>query len=346
MLQNKTAELNNIIAAAVCTLPTERKLEMKTRLLPTILVVAGLVASTASAQTAFAEEINQDKLNQLPAQDGLSVTAAIIYNPDLTNTGLAIGAGIPGSTVSSNIGNSATWEYYRFCANPGDIVDIEVHRTTFDMDPAMQVCQGTTADSAGVFPFGGCGSAGPFIGWADDNNGIPHGVGGFFSDPKLTFNAPAGPTPNEFTLMVLDFIGAGPSPQFEIHVAGVSPCLIPVVIDIHPGSDPNSINLCSNGAVPVAILGSPDYNVDDIDPDTLSFAGAGVKVVGRKDPRTLCSFEDVNADGLDDLVCHFITTDLGALDGASMTATVAGNLFDGTPIQGADNVNVVKDTCF
>ena len=119
-----------------------------------------------------------------------------------------------------------------------------------------------------------------------------------------------------------------------------------VGIDIHPGSDPNSINLCSNGAVPVAILGSDTFNVDDIDPSSLRFADATVKVVGKKDPLSLCSYEDVNFDGFADVVCHFVTTDIAALDGDSTTATVNGALFDGTLIEGSDSVNIVKDTCY
>lgn len=33
------------------------------------------------------------------------------------------------------------------------------------------------------------------------------------------------------------------------------------------------------------------------------------------------------------------------IDGESSTATVNGELLDGTPIEGADSVNIVKDTC-
>ena len=121
--------------------------------------------------------------------------------------------------------------------------------------------------------------------------------------------------------------------------------VINVGVDIKPGSDPNSINLCSNGAVPIAILGSDEFDVMDVDTETLRFAEAAVKVVGKKDPHTLCSFEDVNLDGFTDVVCHFVTTDIAALDGESTSATVNGELFDGTPIEGTDSVNIVKDTC-
>jgi hypothetical protein len=68
-------------------------------------------------------------------------------------------------------------------------------------------------------------------------------------------------------------------------------------------------------------------------------------MVGKKDPHTLCSFEDVNDDTYIDLVCHFVTTDIAALNGDSSTATVNGELESGTPFEGSDSVNIVKETC-
>ena len=120
---------------------------------------------------------------------------------------------------------------------------------------------------------------------------------------------------------------------------------IEVLIDIKPGGDPNSINLCSNGAVPIAILGSDTFDVYDIDTETLRFAEASVKVVGKKDPHSLCNYEDVNDDTFHDLVCHFLTADIAGTDGQSSTATVNGELLNGTPFEGTDIVNIVKDTC-
>ncbi|MCK5015364.1 MAG: hypothetical protein KAS66_16275 [Candidatus Omnitrophica bacterium] len=120
---------------------------------------------------------------------------------------------------------------------------------------------------------------------------------------------------------------------------------IEVDIDIKPGSAPNSINLCSGGAVPVAILGSDTFDVSEVNTGTLRFSGAVVKMVGKKDPHSLCSYEDVNDDFIDDLVCHYVTTDIAAIDGESYSATVNGELLDGTPIEGTDSVNIVKDTC-
>lgn len=120
---------------------------------------------------------------------------------------------------------------------------------------------------------------------------------------------------------------------------------VPVAVDIKPGGDQNSINLCSNGAVPVAIFGSDTFDVFDIKTDTLRFAEASVKVVGKKDPHSLCRYDDVNGDSVIDLVCHFITTDIAGIDGETTSAAVNGELLDGTAIKGEDGVNIVKDTC-
>jgi hypothetical protein len=126
---------------------------------------------------------------------------------------------------------------------------------------------------------------------------------------------------------------------------------ITVDIDIKPGSYPNSINKNEKGVIPLAILGSADFDVTWIDPTTLSFEGAQLRVKGNG--ALQCSVEDVSGDfttpegapdGYPDLVCQFVddTTDweLGV-----STATVTGNLkaeFGGTPIEGMDTINVVQ----
>jgi hypothetical protein len=79
--------------------------------------------------------------------------------------------------------------------------------------------------------------------------------------------------------------------------------MLEVAIDIKPGSDTNCFNINGHGVIPVAILGTRDFDVSRVDPATLSFGGLGVRVRGKKGP--LCSFGDSNADGYPDLVCHF-----------------------------------------
>ena len=49
----------------------------------------------------------------------------------------------------------------------------------------------------------------------------------------------------------------------------VAPPFTPVSIDIKPGSCPNSFNRDSNGVLPVAIVGTEDFDVTQIDPSTV-----------------------------------------------------------------------------
>ncbi len=117
-----------------------------------------------------------------------------------------------------------------------------------------------------------------------------------------------------------------------------------VNVDIKPGSYPNSINACSQGNVPVAVLGSEVLDVTQIEPATVTLADAGVKLVGKSN-KLLCSVEDVNNDSYPDLVCHMETMDLGLGSGDS-TATVTAQLLNGAFISGSDSVNIVKDECY
>jgi hypothetical protein len=119
-------------------------------------------------------------------------------------------------------------------------------------------------------------------------------------------------------------------------------------IDIKPGSDPNCININGNGVIPVAILGSDDFDVSQIDVETLNFAGLGVRVKGNGNPQ--CSIEDVSGDftspegapdGYPDLVCQFVDDASAWVADDEATATLTGNLLDGTLFKGNDSICIV-----
>ena len=118
-----------------------------------------------------------------------------------------------------------------------------------------------------------------------------------------------------------------------------------VTIDIKPGSDPNSINLKEQGVLPVAILGSSvDVSVIDL---TKPITLGGTVVTSRgsaKAPKLAVSFEDVDGDGLMDLVAFFRVEDLvtsGALDEYTIELMLEAETTGGVPICGTDAVNVV-----
>jgi sugar lactone lactonase YvrE len=111
-----------------------------------------------------------------------------------------------------------------------------------------------------------------------------------------------------------------------------------VVIDIKPGSDPNCFNINGKGVIPVAINGSEDFDVTQIDTSTLEFGGLEVRVKGNDNPQ--CAIGDWNNDGFDDLVCQFEDNDQ-AWDPGTGEATLTGSLLDGRPIAGTDSICIV-----
>lgn len=125
------------------------------------------------------------------------------------------------------------------------------------------------------------------------------------------------------------------APALEINnVAGS----LRVHIDIKPGSFPNSINLGSGGTVPVAILSTATFDATTVDPTTVTLASAPVKLKGQGTP--MASFEDINADGLLDLVVR-VSTEALQISEADTEAVLEGQTLDGTPITGVDTVRVV-----
>lgn len=101
-----------------------------------------------------------------------------------------------------------------------------------------------------------------------------------------------------------------------------------VEIDIKPGSYPNSINLKSNGVVPVAVLTTVDFDATTIDPATVEFAEASP---------LRWTLEDVDDDGDVDMLFHFKTQELN-LDENSTEAVLTGQTNSGDDITGTDEV--------
>jgi uncharacterized repeat protein (TIGR01451 family) len=135
---------------------------------------------------------------------------------------------------------------------------------------------------------------------------------------------------------------------------------IPVPVDIKPASCPNPLNVGSNGILPVAIVGTDDFDVSTVDPLSIELIGVAT---------LRCSYEDVcspfypflgkeskydcieeGPDGLLDLTLKFdqqqIVDAIGNVsDGDIVVLSLTGNLLEdygGTPIVGEDVVIIIK----
>lgn len=108
---------------------------------------------------------------------------------------------------------------------------------------------------------------------------------------------------------------------------------IPVLIDIKPGSDPNSINLGSKGVIPVAILTTEDFDATTVDGETVRFGPGQAAPVHY-------AIEDVDGDGDLDIILHFKVqeADIGAED---TEAILTGQTQDSVHIIGVDAVRIV-----
>jgi hypothetical protein len=116
------------------------------------------------------------------------------------------------------------------------------------------------------------------------------------------------------------------------------PPVAQVTIDIKPGSFPNSINPKSRGKIPVAILSTADFDApSDVDWDSLTFGPTG-----DEESLAFCSPspEDVDGDGLYDLVCHFYTQETGFQCG-NTEGILKGHTVGDVQIEGSDSVRVV-----
>lgn len=141
-------------------------------------------------------------------------------------------------------------------------------------------------------------------------------------------------------------MGKGPSyllqalSAYTLSKPQMNACGIEVAIDIKPGAVPNVVNRSSAGVVPVAILGSATLDVTQIDPATVSLAGARIKMVGKSN-KLLAHTSDINGDGYLDLVCQ-VETEQWLVEPGATTARLEAMTMAGVAVYGSDAIEVTE----
>jgi len=113
---------------------------------------------------------------------------------------------------------------------------------------------------------------------------------------------------------------------------------LPIRIDIRPDSDENPVHIHSRGKIPVAILSAPGFDAPSrVNRETLTFGRTGTEP-----SLAFCNSEaeDVNGDGLPDLICHFYASLTGFTPGDSH-GILRGRTLDSIPLKGRDTVRML-----
>jgi hypothetical protein len=106
-----------------------------------------------------------------------------------------------------------------------------------------------------------------------------------------------------------------------------------VIVDIRPNDVPNPVQIGSRGVIPVAVLGSDDFDASAVDRTSLRFGPAAA-------PAIHTALKDVNGDGILDLLGHFRTRATGIAAGDT-EACLGGQTLAGESFMGCDAIVTV-----
>jgi hypothetical protein len=154
----------------------------------------------------------------------------------------------------------------------------------------------------------------------------------------IDFDLSATLAPGADATNTLDFESGpcGTSPEHRygnVTLTSLTPRATRVKIDIRPHADPNYINPKSAGFVPVAILGSGEFDATQVDPRWARFGPRHARAVDA------VRIADVNRDGFPDAVLRFRIRDTGICP-KQHAATLTGRTFAGERFLGVDRIRI------
>ena len=259
---------------------------------------------------------------------------------------LAIADGTGGVTVNGVLGNLTgapvgDVDFYSFSGQEGDLVTVDIDGgiggvrsvdtivAVFGPAPASTVLRQN--DDAG-FPLDP-GSTTPYDARIDN----------FRLPATGTYMVGVSSYPRRFTDgggLTSTSLNSYSNGDYTLVISGVTSPILQINIDIKPGKDDSAapINPKSKGKIPVALLSSPEFNAVTVKINSLRFGptgsnGASPSSCGR-------GGEDVNSDGLLDLVCHFDNQRAG-FSATDEEGIVKGTTDDGHAFEGRGPLKVV-----
>ena len=160
---------------------------------------------------------------------------------------------------------------------------------------------------------------------------------------KIAVNNPLGNYPSNFStydesgdITSKDFNFLSDTQQeFELNYSpkdGEVPDITKIVdIDIKPESDPNVLNLKSNGVVPVAVLTTNDFDASEINTESVEFGP------NKASPAHKLHIEDADSDIDQDAIMHFPLQDVG-LGGNDAEICLKAETLSGLKVKGCDQI--------
>jgi len=247
------------------------------------------------------------------------------------------------NTIDDNPNEFTNPTYWQAATDPpyGDGEDI-----TFDLGQVMQVVG--FRETSGPFP------GNPFLAYVStDGENFTQVVSGNLTQDEFgvhLFETPGDVRYFRLFLERTDATGYGELADFR----ALAPAEISVNIDIKPQACPNPLNIKSKGVLPVAILGTENFDVTEVDIASIRLVGVAPIRSSIEDVSTPllekqdeCDCISEGEDGIDDLTLKFDTQEivsaLGEVaDGDELVLTLTGELSDGTPIEGEDCIIILS----
>ena len=274
-----------------------------------------------------------------------TTSAQMLDIGDITVDGVATTGAIVDGVIGVNSGAAVLdLDYYAFEGSAGDVVTLDVDKgwdgarrvdtiiAIFGPGPTYTMLN--TNDDALVDP-------GSVASSATSSNSRDSRIMNFRLPADGTYTVGVSAFPRRWATgggVTANTLGTNANGDYTLIISGVTPAVMQISIEIKPGSgDVAPINPKSRGKVPVALLGSNEFSVDDVDTETLRFGHSGTEASLSK-----CGTpSDVNGDLYPDMVCHF-ENQMAQFVGTDEEAIMRGKLENGRKFEGRGWLKVVQ----